>query len=256
LNQNALGRLQNLIIYANSKAINVDLTFDYNIFRDYIGGNFNTYKLGIANATIALNNPAYSNVAIDVCNECEGSGLTFSQMRELIDTVRFWHPGRKVFLSFSNQDPVNTAIHTANNYNSLGRQLDYLAPHFARNCSSAWATNTQSRLNTFRSTLNPSLRTILIYLQEENIRDYTADGCDDGDSHPPITFGPIGNGYEASAANFDTSSFQAKNNGANSAKAWVFHNEAGFNLSNDTMCHQLDSVEFSTVFTLACNRLA
>jgi hypothetical protein len=260
LNQNALSRLQNLITYAKSKGINVDLTFSYGVFRNNFNCNincsttecatFNKYKTGIANATIALNNTAYSNVAFDVCNECGGSGLSYQQMAELTDTVRFWHPGRQVFLSFA--AAPDTA---ASQYNSLGRQLDYVAPHFPRDCSSAWAINTGGRLNTFRSTLNPGYRTIPVYLQEENRRDYTGDGCDDGDSHPPITFGRIGNGYEVSLTDFDTASSQAKNNGANSAKAWNLHNEAGFNLSTNTMCRQFDSVEFNTVFTLACNRL-
>lgn len=250
INENALSRLQNLISYAKTKGIRVDLTFSYGIFTASMGGNFSSYVTGIQNTTIRLNNPAYSNVAFDVCNECNGSGLTNGQMQQLIDTVRFWHPGRQVFLSFA-----ASAAAAASQYNSLGKQLDYLAPHFPRDCSSAWATNTGSRLTTFKSSLMSSYQTIPIYLQEENRRDYTGDGCDDGDSHPPLAFGPIGNGYEVSATDFDTASSQAKNNGSNSARAWVFHNEAGFNLSVTTMCNQFDSVEKSVICDLARNRL-
>jgi|GEM_PF-1692687 len=274
LNPNALTPLRSLLDAANSRNINIDLTFSYGVFRDPNNfncsidcahqecGTFNKYKAGIANATIALS--AYSNVLFDVCNECQNSGLDRGQMADLIDTVKRNHPGRQVTISFSGGNPTdpNTGAINANYYNrlkpfldTLGRRPDYLAPHFMRDCSSAWANNTGSRLNTFRNTLEVSYQSIPIYLQEENRRDYTDDGCDDGDSHPPLTFGPIGNGYEVSEADFDTASFQAKNNGSNSARFWNLHNEAGFNLSTSTMCSQFDSVERSTLSTLACHRL-
>jgi len=256
VNANAMGRFQNMTSYAKTKGIGIDLTFSYGVFTGSIGGDFNKYVTGIANVTNALkNNPAYSEVGFDVCNECMGTGLTFTQMRQLIDTVRSLDPGRKVFISFAGGTSITTATVAAGYYNNLSRELNYVAPHFFRDCSYAWSINTGSRLNTFHTSLNPGYQSIPIYLQEENRRDYTGDGCDDGDSHPPFTFGPIGNGYEVSFNDLDTSSFQAKNNGSHSARLWIFHNEAGFNVSSNTMCRQFDSVEFNALYDLACNRL-
>jgi len=246
VNPGVLERLKGLITYADNKGLQVDLTFSYRKFTGPIGGTgFNAYKTGIANATRELKASAYSNVIFDLCNECP---LSPGQIRQLIDTVRSLHPGRKVFVSFSDPDPIHNVINIARKYNRLGRRLDYLAPHFFRNCSSAWATQTRSRLNAFRMGLNPSYLAIPIYLQEENRRHYAGDGCDSG---PPRK----GNGYEPSPNDFDTASSQAQNNGANSAQAWVLHTRAGFNLSAATLCRQLDPVELNLLYDLPCHRL-
>jgi hypothetical protein len=176
------------------------------------------------------------NVFFDLVNEHDGSGTSLAwhtTMAALVGAAR--QADAAALITFSSCDacrPHLLASDTTAHGTMVNEELEagsrWLTPHFSR-CGEWWNV-TGVRVRTLKQYLHSIGRNVPVYLQEESRRK------------------GVNCGTDPTQANFVQAATAARDAGA---AGWVFHTDAGFDLSgSQTFLSRLDAVERATVDTL------
>ncbi|RLE65711.1 MAG: hypothetical protein DRJ38_03295 [Thermoprotei archaeon] len=169
----------------------------------------------------------FRNMIFDVMNEHDHSGatMTHEEVKEIRDIIKSIDPNRVVTVS-SCEEHLITSKGELVEQNILEEvnvvKVDVLTPHLPR--TEDWWNQTARRVQKIRGFLNSINKSLPIYLQEENRRGW--------------------GGFWPTKDQFLTALRQAYESGA---AGWVFHTDAGFDLSSGSIFTFLDDVEKEVV---------
>ncbi len=230
-----------------ARGIIVDATILHNNSNELGDWNGAFPQTAIRNAVRLLANEP--NVFFDLVNEHNGFGAmgtswsdSHTVMQSLVTTAR--QESGSAILTFSSMSATFTnhaghilmqddSVIAANIDEELATGINLVAPHFGREPD--WHDRTDRRVSNLKNYLASLSHSVPVYLQEENRRG-------DGD----------GSGVLPKEQFFQAAS-EAKNVGA---AAWLFHTEAGFNLSTQDIMSRLDPVELQIADSIGSTILA
>lgn len=224
-----LQELRDLLKAADARGIVVDLTM-FSTFACFVDDpDLTIRRRALQEVTRGIRE--FRNVLYDLVNEHNNYGFmtTHPDLRILRDAVKEVDPERIVTAS---------NVHGAFGLKPLEEvlpfyiteitevRLDVMTPHFVR--TPDFASETAGRLRLLRQALREEGIRVPIYLQEEARRRHS--------------------GLNPSLEEFLLSATSAKREGA---AAWVFHTDAGYNLSENSIHANMDEVEKRVADALA-----
>ncbi len=215
--------LIDLVDFADGQGIIVDVTILDN--ESSLGEVPSVRNQVVMNVTEALK--GRTNVLFDLQNEHD---LSHSELGELSDLVRSIDPDRIVTVSSGEKHIlfINDDLQEDNIDEEVDIvKVDILTPHLERNRD--WFDMTGHRVGVIKDYLSSIGKNIPVYLQEEARRGHS--------------------GLNPSKEEFITAALQARDA---DAAGWIFHTDAGFNLSDQSFFERLDSVERAVVEELPC----
>ena len=223
LDPDALGELEWILDQAAERQMVIDVTFN----QDTPPKTFAAHENGIVAAATAL--AGRRNLLFDLQNETShyhtdpANFMSPEQVREVRDAVKAVDPERVTTASVTSTNALASFVSTG--------ELDLATYHCCRNNGGItdWAAATTQAVAHARNAIAPA--DLPIYFQEPN-------RCGSGGQYADCT---TGDEFVAAAVNAKTAG----------AAAWIFHNEASYDLRTATLASRLNAGEHDAVNRLA-----